>query len=101
MLPLLLLLVAGDTSAYWQQQVAYQITAAPRPRRFPRGGDRLAGAPLDPAAAPGTPGPALRFRAVVSQGRGVRPLRVGTPPAVSGRRVLRRVRRLRRHARPP
>src|SRR2546422_11118663 len=28
MLPLLLLLVAGDASAYWQQQVAYQITAA-------------------------------------------------------------------------
>src|SRR5256886_1939039 len=26
--PPLLLLVAGDTSAYWQQQVAYQITAA-------------------------------------------------------------------------
>ena len=28
MLPLLLLLVAGDTSAYWQQQVAYRITAS-------------------------------------------------------------------------
>jgi len=28
MVPLLLILVAGDTSAYWQQQVAYQITAA-------------------------------------------------------------------------
>jgi hypothetical protein len=28
MLPLLLLLVAGDTTGYWQQQVAYQITAA-------------------------------------------------------------------------
>src|SRR6266705_849770 len=28
MLPLLLVLVAGDTSAYWQQQVAYQITAS-------------------------------------------------------------------------
>ena len=28
MLPVLLLLVAGDTSAYWQQQVAYQITAS-------------------------------------------------------------------------
>src|SRR2546425_4930075 len=28
MLPFLLILVAGDTSAYWQQQVAYQITAA-------------------------------------------------------------------------
>src|SRR6266404_4678868 len=28
MLPLLLLLVAGDTTSYWQQQVAYQITAA-------------------------------------------------------------------------
>src|SRR2546426_298145 len=27
MLPLFLLLVAADTSAYWQQQVAYQITA--------------------------------------------------------------------------
>src|SRR5882672_9243191 len=27
MLPLLFLLVAGDTSGYWQQQVAYQITA--------------------------------------------------------------------------
>src|SRR5438093_13734795 len=28
MLPLFFLLAAGDTSAYWQQQVAYQITAA-------------------------------------------------------------------------
>jgi hypothetical protein len=28
MLPLLLLLVAGDTTGYWQQQVAYQIAAA-------------------------------------------------------------------------
>src|SRR5437660_10476192 len=28
MLPLVLLLVAGDTSAYWQQQVAYEITAS-------------------------------------------------------------------------
>src|SRR5438046_8707275 len=28
MLPLLVLLVASDTSAYWQQQVAYQITAS-------------------------------------------------------------------------
>src|SRR5437016_3382321 len=28
MLPLLVLLVATDTSAYWQQQVAYQITAS-------------------------------------------------------------------------
>src|SRR5258706_6745217 len=28
MLPLLLLLVAGDTTGYWQQQVAYQITAS-------------------------------------------------------------------------
>src|SRR5882672_10138674 len=28
MLPLLLLLVAGDTTSYWQQQVAYRITAA-------------------------------------------------------------------------
>ncbi len=28
MLPLLLLLAAGDTTGYWQQQVAYQITAA-------------------------------------------------------------------------
>jgi len=28
MLPLLLLLVAGDTTSSWQQQVAYQITAA-------------------------------------------------------------------------
>src|SRR5437867_6431032 len=28
MLPLLLLLVPGDTSAYWQQQVAHRITAA-------------------------------------------------------------------------
>src|SRR5437773_1128879 len=28
MLPLVLLLVAGDTSAYWQQQVGYEITAS-------------------------------------------------------------------------
>ena len=28
MLPLLFLLVAGDTTGYWQQQVAYRITAA-------------------------------------------------------------------------
>src|SRR5437870_8505326 len=28
MLPLLFLLVAGDTTGYWQQQVAYQIAAA-------------------------------------------------------------------------
>jgi len=28
MLPLLFLLVAGDTTAYWQQQVAYRITGA-------------------------------------------------------------------------
>src|SRR6266566_3188761 len=27
MLPLLLVLVAGDTTGYWQQQVAYRITA--------------------------------------------------------------------------
>src|SRR2546426_9476861 len=28
MLPLLLVLVAGDTTGYWQQQVAYRITAS-------------------------------------------------------------------------
>jgi len=28
MLPLLFLLLAGDTTGYWQQQVAYQIAAA-------------------------------------------------------------------------
>src|SRR6184192_1836318 len=28
MLPLLLVLVAGDTAGYWQQQVAYRIAAA-------------------------------------------------------------------------
>src|SRR6266513_1700384 len=28
MLPLLLLLIAGDTTVYWQQRVSYQITAA-------------------------------------------------------------------------
>src|SRR3989449_9086655 len=28
MLPLLLLLAPGDTTAYWQQQVAYRITAS-------------------------------------------------------------------------
>src|SRR5437762_9309668 len=28
MLPLLLVLVAGDTTGYWQQQVAYRISAA-------------------------------------------------------------------------
>ena len=28
MFPLLLLLAASDTAGYWQQQVAYQITAS-------------------------------------------------------------------------
>src|SRR2546427_482812 len=60
---------------------------AARSRRQHDGRDRMAGAALHRAAPPGAGGgggAALRLRAVVSQGRGVRPARLGGPPALSG-----------------
>src|SRR5207237_740639 len=176
---LFLLLLARDTTGYWQQQVAYRITASlneqtgvltgrerisyvnrssatlrdfyvhqylnafrpgsrwatadaaedrdrsqhlgepdfaveritagtagalePRPggraRRLARGRGRVAGAPLHAAAPPGTTRPALRLRPVVSEGGGVRQVRLGGPSTLSRGGVLRRVRQLRCDAR--
>ena len=54
----------------------------------------LGRAALHRAPAPGSTGPPLRLRPVVSQGGGLRPLRLGGASALSCRRVLRRVRHL-------
>src|SRR2546427_180240 len=57
MLPLLFLLLAGDTTGYWQQQVAYQIAAAlDEPSAGPRrvGAVDLLGGGWDWGARPST-----------------------------------------------
>ena len=56
---------------------------------------------LDGAAPPGAPGPPIRLRAVVSQGRRLRPVRLGGASALPRGRVLRRVRLVPRGSRPP
>ena len=78
---------------------ALAVAATSRARRFARRRHRVAGASLDPAATSRTTGAPLRFRAVVSEGRRVRQVRLGRPSALSRGRVLRRVRELRRDAR--
>ena len=62
--------------------------------RFHGRHDFLEGSALDVASATGQAGPAIRLRAVVSESGRVRQVRLGRPSAVSGRRVLRRVREL-------
>src|SRR5438034_11835896 len=64
---------------------ALDAAAAAPAGRLDRGGGRLARAAVDAAAAPGATRAAVRFRAVVSEGGGLRPLRMGGPPALSGR----------------
>ncbi len=65
-----------STIAHWR---------LPRPLAPDAGHDCLAGAAFDFTAAPGAAGPALRLRAVVSEGRRVRQVRLGGSPAVSCR----------------
>src|SRR5881397_191985 len=89
------------TTLFRSDRRPLDAAAAARPGRLADGRDRVAGAAVHPAAAPGAPGPALRLRAVVSQGGRLRPLRLGGASPLPGGRVLRRVRELRRDARSP
>src|SRR2546422_2380935 len=64
---------------------ALDAAAAASAGRLDGGGGRLASAAVDAAAAPGATRAAVRFRAVVPEGGGLRPLRMGGPSALSGR----------------
>ena len=66
-----------------QHHRALRAAAAAPAGRLDDGRDELGRAALHGAAAPGAAGPALRLRPVVSQGGGVRPLRLGGASAVS------------------
>ena len=85
----------GDLSARARQHHrAVPAAGAARAGRLDGGRDRLGRATLDRAAAAGPEGPALRLRAVVPEGGGVRPVRMGGASAGAGGRVLWRVRQL-------
>ena len=91
----------GSGASRSSRSIPSRRTAPSCDSRLPRPlppGDSISGRPalgrpaLHGAPTPGPAGPALRLRAVVSQGGRLRPLRLGGAPAVSRRRVLWRVR---------